>query len=218
MGFDGVQIFEDFGGPHQALLTRGSASSSGAPPLMFLQEVVVLSTPGCHSLLDHSAASLLYIVGSEYQPYGARLILHAPVLASRSPGTTPSAHMDGKDTAGEDSAPDAHSFASTPTAAEDVQDVPAERWIDPQQEASICRHLAEEALVLLSGMGSAVEADEQLLSRLEGSSVCSDTNPSGWAAQQHLILAVQYRLARKRLLLGIIDGLETQQHMLCAGS
>lgn len=218
MGPDGVQIFEDFGGPHQALLIRGSASSSGAPPLMFLQEVVVLSNPGCHPLLDHSAASLLYIVGSDYQPYGTRLISDAPMFASHSIRSTPSAHLDGRDTAEADSAADTGSFASTPAVAGEVQNVPAERWVNPQKEASICRHLVEEALALLSGMGSAVESDEQLLSHVEGSSVCSDTNPTGWAAQQHLMLAVQYRLARKRLLLGIIDGLQTQQHMLLAGS
>ena len=200
-----MQIYEDLGAAHQALLVSGAASSSGELPPMFLQEVVVLSNPGEHPLLYYSAATLLYIIGSSYEQYGVRLSI-------KSHSAVPGASLaDSVDAAGDRTA---DSDIGRSMTQEDLPELPAVWWLTCQQEASICGHLVKETQELLLRMGSSVESDERKLSSLDASPVSSAGNPRIWVAHQHLRLAVQYRLARKRLLMCIMDGLDSQQQIL----
>lgn len=202
-----MQIYEDFGAAHQALLVCGAASSSGELPLMFLQEVVVLSNPGEHPLLDYSAATLLYIVGSSYKQYGVRLSIKSHSTIS---GTSLADLADAAEAGGGA----ADSDIGRSISQEDLPELPAVRWLTCQQETSICGHLLKETQEMLLRMGSSVESDERKLSSLDASPVSSAGDPRIWVAHQHLRLAVQYRLARKRLLICIMDGLDSQQQLL----
>ncbi len=210
-----AQVFEDFGGPQEALIVQyGSAAArdsaaagassvqapegAQAPPpaahqaaaqpaaagASLLQEVHVLSQPGGHSLLDFDGASVCYTVSS----------------ASRHGGQYGPEVVRQDDCSGSAAAEEAEHPAEAPPSR-----------LDGEVEAGVCRHVAGEAHALLQRQATSIEQDEELL-RSNPEPPAEDAR--AWNSWMHVRLAVQYRLARKRLLRQVGVDLEGQAHMV----
>lgn len=214
------------------LASTGAAMSGG----MLLQEVHVLRQPGAHSLLDFGSASICYSVGGTGQPgghYGPALVIqgiHA-ASSSRSTGngsTFSSRHSTGDSSAREDGEGTCSRRPDTAAGGAAGELGGCESWeaqceqppaqLNAGVEAAVCRQLAAEAQALLSSFATSMEEDEALLQQAGPepqivSGAWAD-NAAEWTAWTHRRLAVQYRLARKRLLQRVASDVQCQARMV----
>lgn len=97
--------------------------------------------------------------------------------------------------------------------AGDAQMMPAQ--LDPGVEAAVCRHIAAEAQALLS-QATSIQEDEELVRQHGHEAPDATESAPTWTAWMHRRLAVQYRLARKRLLQQVVEDMQCQAHMVSA--
>ena len=224
-----LQVYEDFGGPHQALVICGSTATCGA--------AAASSDTGDAAAASWQAepAKATDRESGPNEVAGVALLQEVRILAQ--PGASKLLDFAGASvcyTIGSEARPGSQygpglvvqrrSNGSGSGGGIDVQRQPGEQpgdehsatRMDAEAEAAVCRHIAKNAAALLEWQPTSIAEDEELLHRSLAEQPQAGA-PAAWSVAANKQLALQYRLSRKRLLRRVATNLELQERMVSLG-